>query len=109
MSRIFCAVATLAIVVDQCSAALLLKESMLKREDFVIKSKPVSSVEHEVVFAIKQKNLDVLESMVLERATPGNALYQKWMTFSEVGELIKNEEAASAVLSWLSANGIKVC
>lgn len=81
---------------------------MIRREDFVLKSKADPSIPHEVIFAIKQRNLDVLEAEVLERATPGNAKYLKWMTFEEVGALVSNPESAQAAIDWLSSHGIEV-
>lgn len=89
-------------------AAFLKKESMNKREDFVMKTNAPPSLPHEVVIAIKQKNLDVIEREVIERATPGNPKYQKWMTFEEVGRLIANPEAVNATVSWLEANDVQV-
>lgn len=90
------------------SGSFLKMESMIKREDFVLQSKADSDADHEIVFAIKQKNLDKLESMVLERSTPGNPLYQKWMTFNEVGELVSNPAAFELTTNFLSAHNVKV-
>lgn len=101
-------VVAFALVLVVSNAAFLKKEAMNKRSDFVMKAKVPPSTPHEVIFAIKQKNLDVVEREVLERATPGNPKYQKWMTFSEVGKLIENPEAVSATVAWLESNGIQV-
>lgn len=77
-------------------------ETMNEREDFVKSSKTPPSNIHEVVIAVKQNNLDLLETMVLERSTPGSALYQQWLTFEEVGKLVCNHEANSAIKTWIS-------
>lgn len=41
--------------------------------------------------------------MVLERSTPGSTKYLQWMTFDEIGSLIKNDEGYDSVVSWLSS------
>jgi len=60
-------------------------------------------VKHELVFAIEQKNLDVVESMLLDRSTPGSANYQKWLTFEEIGSLVTNTDGHNEVLKWLNS------
>lgn len=72
-----------------------------------MRNKPAPTVEHELIFAVKQLNLDSLEKTILERATPGNKNYLKWLTFEEVGEYIKNPSGFKAVTTWLSENGVK--
>ena len=67
-----------------------------------------SSFLHELVFAIPQRNLNNLASMVIERSTPSNKLYQKWMTFEEIGSMTSNIDAAEAVDRWLHRQGISV-
>jgi hypothetical protein len=76
-------------------------ESMLHRDDFERLHRSSPTLLHEVVIAIHQRNLDVLEEMVLDRSTPGSPRYQQWMTFTEVGNLIANDEAVAEVESWL--------
>jgi subtilase family serine protease len=68
-------------------------ERMKQRSTFKQLIRSPSDHVHEVVFALKQNNLDVIEREVLERATPGNTKYQQWMTFDEVGSLIRNDAA----------------
>ena len=89
-------------------SAGVVKEKMKHRMDLIRKSKTDPSTPHEVVIAVKQRNLDVLEKMVLERATPGNPKYQQWMTFDEVGQLVGNPIGAQATVDWLRENGIEV-
>jgi subtilase family serine protease len=108
LNKLIVVIAILAVLVANGSAAFLKKEQMNKRSDFVMKTKASPDMPHEVVFAVKQRNLDRLESMLMERATPGSPLYQKWMTFKEVGELTGNPEAAEATIAWLESHGIKV-
>ena len=102
--RILCLFCVLAAAVN----AGVVKEKMKHRMDFIRKSKTDPSTPHEVVIAVKQQNLDVLEKMVLERATPGNPKYQQWMNFDEVGQLVGNPIGAQATVDWLRENGIEV-
>ena len=90
------------------ASALTLVERMVPRKSFLKLRKSNGDLSHEVVIAIRQRNIDVLERMVLERSTPGGDLYQRWMTFDEVDDLIKNDEAHDATVDWLRSNGISV-
>jgi hypothetical protein len=101
--------AALVCAVVNAADVSVLRESMPDRMGFVAHSKPHTNTTHEIIFALKQLNLDVLEHEVLERATPGTSKYQQWMSFEEVGALIRNPAAYEAVSGWLTANGIKVC
>ena len=83
-------------------------EKMIARDSFSQIRRSSPDEQHEVVIAVQQKNLDVLERMVLERSTPGSPLYQSWMTYDEVGALIRNDEGHSAAVRWLEENGVSV-
>jgi subtilase family serine protease len=83
-------------------------ESMLFREGFNAHSKPLQNTTHELVFAVHQLNVDVLERELLERSTPGSPKYQKWLTFDQVGKLVTNQAAFEAVKTWLTLNNIEV-
>ena len=82
---------------------LVQMESMKPRRTFVNVGRSPSDHIHQVVFALKQNNLDILEKIILDRATPGNPLYQQWLTFDEVGSYIKNDAATTFVKNWLSS------
>lgn len=78
------------------------------REDFQRLGQMVDKQQlHEVVFAVQQRNLEELERTVLERSTPGTSLYQSWLSYSEVNELVSNEAGANEVTNWLRANDIE--
>jgi hypothetical protein len=60
-------------------------ERMVHRlNDFTQHGRAHSSLQHEVVIAVKQRNLDVLEGLLMERSTPGTSTYQQWLSFEEV-------------------------
>lgn len=85
-----------------------LMQTSIPRNDFVLHSEADQSSVHELVFSVAQKNLQVLDSMLLERSTPGSELYQQWLSFEEVGTITSNEEGALAVTNWLAENDVEV-
>jgi hypothetical protein len=56
---------------------------------------------HEVLIAVKQLNADILQEFVLENSSPGNSKRKPWLTFDQVGDLIKNDVAYHAIIEWL--------
>ncbi len=79
----------------------VLKETLTKRSTFVKVNESNSDTVHEVMIALHQNNLDVIEAILKERSTPGNELYQHWLTFGEIENYTRNDEAFSAVTNWL--------
>jgi tripeptidyl-peptidase-1 len=80
------------------------------REDFRVDalSAPDASLPHEVVFAVKQNNLDEIERILYDVSTPGSANYGKHMTHREVHELTRNLNATEAVWAFCRDHGIEV-
>lgn len=81
-------------------------ETMIHRDTLVKINSPHPDQLHELVFATKQINLNILEQLVLSRSTPGNSDFQKWMTFDEVTALTSNTQGAKEISNWLHENGI---
>eukprot|EP01038_Epipyxis_sp_PR26KG_P008124 gene8124-11002_t len=75
------------------------------RESFVRKERSDPLDRHELVFAVKQRNLKKLEEILIEISTPGNSNYQKWLTFDQVGNMTSNPTSAKAILIWLNNIG----
>lgn len=67
-----------------------------------------SSSMHEVIVAIALKNLDVLESIVLDITNPDSSRYSQWMTTDEVHDLTRNDEAVQAVTTWLEMHNVTI-
>jgi hypothetical protein len=44
--------------------------------------------------------------MLMERSTPGGRLYQQWLTFDEVTDLVTNSEGTRQVEEWLASHNI---
>lgn len=63
---------------------------------------------HEVTIAVNQRNLDLIHDILMERSQPGHTNYQKWLSFSEIHSLIRNDEAVKAIRSWVKEAGGKI-
>lgn len=83
-------------------------ERMIPRPSFVKRTKSEAASSHELVFAVAQKNTEVLEVLLMQRSTPGESDYQKWMSYEEVHALSCNKEGSQAVLDWLSTHDVEV-
>ena len=83
------AILCLLLVVNVVSTTAFVKmESMIPRNTFVKINRADGSILHEVLIAIKQRNLDVLESKVLDISTPGSKNYQNWFVFDKIIKII---------------------
>eukprot|EP01032_Pedospumella_encystans_P028663 gene28663-32375_t len=80
----------------------------IPRPNFVQLQSSDAEATHNLVFAIKQRNLVELDQLLVERSTPGNPLYQQWLNFEEVGQMTSNPDGAKAVEEWLAENNIEV-
>jgi hypothetical protein len=83
-------------------------ERHIPRDTFVRGERSTPSTEHEVLIAIRQNNLPTLKKSILERATPGHALYQKWLTFHEIGAIVQNQDGYEKVKRWLEENAVNI-
>ena len=63
---------------------------------------------HEVVFVLKQNNLDKLEAVLMEVSDPKSAKYGQWLSSDDVTELIDIKDADLAVRGYLKSAGAKV-
>ena len=88
---------------------MVVKETMTTARDSFLKLKPSDPRDiHEVLIAIHQNNLDQLHDTLMDRGTPGHPLYQQWLSFEQIGEMIRNDEALTSVESWLKSESIEV-
>eukprot|EP01042_Synura_sphagnicola_P029082 gene29082-37514_t len=83
-------------------------EKHISRDTFAKRTRVAAETVHEVVIAVRQQNLAELEQMVLGRATPGHPQYQQWLSFEEVGTMVRNEEGYGKVMEWLEAYEVDV-
>jgi tripeptidyl-peptidase-1 len=80
----------------------------IARDNFVKLSRAEHDTKHALVFAVQQRNLDFLDKKLIEISTPGNANYQQWLTYDEIGEITSNQQGAQEVLNWLEKHGAHV-
>lgn len=83
----------------------IIKREIMKKSPIHLKLIAQSDSEtfHEIVISVKQNNLEILEELLIRKSTPGSEEYQKWMTFQEVGSLIANDDAYTAIVCWLDS------
>lgn len=98
----------LTFLVADVGGTHLKMEKMKMRDSFQRIGSPSPEKIHEIVISIKQNNLESLEDTIIKRTTPGSPLFQQWLTFDEVGEIIKNEEGLQTVKDWLKFNNIEI-
>jgi len=63
---------------------------------------------HEVIFSVKQRNLDMLDQFLMEVSTPKSPKYGKYLTRAEVATITANPEATSAIEAYLKSAGAEV-
>jgi subtilase family serine protease len=85
-----------------------LKESIIHRETFVLQRKSAPNKIHQVVIAIHQNNLDVLEDMLMERSHPNSTLYQNWLSVDEIHQLTRDDIAYDKIINWLATNNVNI-
>lgn len=93
---------------SQISNGFVEMEQMIVRDNLIKIGKAPAKSLHEVVFAVKKNNIDILEKAVLERSSPSHQLYQKWLNFDDVTDIISNKAGSTALESWLSLHNITI-
>jgi tripeptidyl-peptidase-1 len=100
--------ALLVALIATASAALTMSENHALRADWTRVTKAPMLHEHELVFVVKQKNLEKLEQILMLVSHPKLQSFGKHLSFDEVGTLTENREASEAVKSFLHDNGARV-
>lgn len=84
-------------------------EEMINTDTFIKTNMPLADTSiHKVIIAIKQNNIDYLENLLSKSSSPDSDIYQQWLTFEQVSELTKNDDAVKHVESWLESNEISI-
>lgn len=110
MNAVILIAVALCVVLAVVQAGHVLKEKNIfhMRPDYVQADRADVSQMHEVLFAVKQKNLDAAHDLLMQLADPTNEKYGKWLTRAEVGALTSNTDATSAIEQYLAQNGIEI-
>eukprot|EP01040_Poterioochromonas_malhamensis_P002533 gene2533-2694_t len=86
-----------------------MEKSLYKlRDDYKLGAKASDNDFHEVVFAVKQKNLDQLETLLMEVSNPQNSKYGKYLSRKEIADLTANPVATDALSKFLFENGATI-
>jgi tripeptidyl-peptidase-1 len=84
------------------------KQQLHLREDWVVLEKARSRDRHTVSIAVKQKNLDLLHSKLMEVSSPDSPQRGQYLTWDEAHQLTANPDATASILSWLKEHGVVV-
>ncbi len=110
--RAFFLLALLLVIVNVITAfqhVPMAEKSLLSiRDDFKIGAKVDGKTQHQVVFAVKQRNLDLLEKTLFEVSDPTNPKYGKYLTREQVGAMTANREATLKIQRFLNEHGATV-
>eukprot|EP01041_Mallomonas_annulata_P012195 gene12195-25619_t len=79
-----------------------------ERPEFQVVGTPHPDTIHEVLFAIKQNNLDKLESFLHEVSDPDSPKYGEFWTRDEVADLTSNQIGSNKVSEYLTKNNVEV-
>jgi tripeptidyl-peptidase-1 len=86
-----------------------MESSLFKlREDFKVGKQVPESAYHEVVFAVKQQNLDQLEKLFYEVSDPKNPKFGQFLSRHEVAALTSNKPSAEALTNFLLSHGATI-
>ena len=78
------------------------------RDDFIKLGSADDEQMHEVVFAVKQRNVDKLHDMLMEVSTPKSAKFGQFLSRAEVGNLTANTDATEFLTSYLKDSGAQI-
>lgn len=78
------------------------------RIDFRRANRPDRNRNHEVIFAVSQRNIDVLEELLMEVSNPNSKMYGKHKSRKEVSELTTNHASARHLLLYLKNQNVVV-
>jgi tripeptidyl-peptidase-1 len=102
MVRICSILSTLAAV----QAAKVEEPGFSSRPDWHIVSEAAPEDQHEVTFAVQQKNLDHLQEVLMSVSDPTSLNRGKYWTNSEINELTTDVDAVSKVEAFLTNAGV---
>lgn len=76
-----------------------------ERSDFMLEAAAHPDLQHEVVFAISQRNIDILEKTLYEVSDPVSPKYGKYLTRKEIADLTANAESTLKITNHLRVKG----
>jgi len=82
------------------------KHSM--RDDYLKGARASTDTAHEVVFAVKQQNLDLLEKTLMDVSNPQSPKYGQYLSREAVANMTANPVATDRIVTFLNGIGAKV-
>jgi len=81
---------------------MIVKETVGPTNGYIQQNPSIVTLEHELIFAIQQKNLDQIEKILNDVSDPNSPNYGKHLTKEEVDALTVNKEGKKLVLEFLN-------
>jgi hypothetical protein len=93
-----------------CAASSVVVGNWVNRDDFVVADDQLVHGErtHELVFAVKQLNLDMIERILDEVSNPASSKYGHHLSRDAVHNLTANAEATIAIRDFCEKKGLQV-
>lgn len=78
------------------------------RDDIVKRDRASASTIHEVVFTVKQSNMEELTRILQDVSDPASDNYGQYKTFQEIADLTSNPQSQNVIVDYLQSAGAKV-
>lgn len=82
----------------------IVAERAIHTGDWSVVKRADTTEMHDVVFAVKQRNLEEIARRTIASGTPGPN-YGKHLTYKEIGQLVRNDDAVTAVKDFVRSLG----
>ena len=83
--------------------------SLQSRTDFIKTNRLVDGeIEHDVLFAVKPRNMNVLLEILQKVSDPKSRSYGKFKTHEEVAQIYSNMEGVRAIESYFTLNSVQI-
>merc|ERR1719198_2706622 len=95
------------------SCAVVVAESTVverkeSRDDYVPSNAIITDEMHEMIFAVKQTNLDKLEQTLMDVSLPQSPARGQYLTWDQAQSMTQNEAGSKKVQQWLKDAGVNI-
>ena len=94
--------------IAQCQSKMVAVEQMNNAQSalYSVAGVPDPSTTHEILFSIKQNNVEDLSNILNMVSDPSSKYYGKFLTQQEIASMTANPDGTAAVKSFLMSNGV---
>eukprot|EP00475_Leptophrys_vorax_P037869 TRINITY_DN6585_c1_g1_i1.p1 TRINITY_DN6585_c1_g1~~TRINITY_DN6585_c1_g1_i1.p1 ORF type:complete len:568 (+),score=140.45 TRINITY_DN6585_c1_g1_i1:310-2013(+) len=85
-----------------CASVVASSAYSLHDQEWTKSAKAPAETLVKLTFPVKQSNLDLVEKLFWEVSNPNSGLYGKFLTFDQVGSLVRNDNATRSVIDYLT-------